>query len=229
MGIHYYSGTAKKKLKNIEKDVESLRELLKKAEKETGFVPSLVEYGPGLSAEYFEAPYDSVDEKLFSDVLPPIAELGRDYHLGIEMGRFMAATAGSYFTQVMDIKENHGVRYVIADGGIHQLKYYGQNMAMKIPPVDVIREGEVILTDEKVEYTVCGSLCTVADVLVRDISLPELKVGDTLKFSRCGAYSVSEGALSFLSRDLPEIWIDDGEKKCLRESMPSWKLNTGRN
>lgn len=229
VGIHYYSGTAKKKLKNIEKDVESLRELLKKAEKETGFVPSLVEYGPGLSAEYFEAPYDSVDEKLFSDVLPPIAELGRDYHLGIEMGRFMAATAGSYFTQVMDIKENHGVRYVIADGGIHQLKYYGQNMAMKIPPVDVIREGEVILTDEKVEYTVCGSLCTVADVLVRDISLPELKVGDTLKFSRCGAYSVSEGALSFLSRDLPEIWIDDGEKKCLRESMPSWKLNTGRN
>ena len=226
-GIHYYSGTAKKKVKNIEKDVECLKDFLGKAQKEEGFVPSLVEYGPGLSAEYFEAPCDAVDEKLFSDILPLLNDLGKEYHLGIEMGRFMAATAGSYFTRVMDIKENHGVRYVIADGGIHQVKYYGQNMAMKIPPVDVIRDGETVVSDEKAEYTVCGSLCTVADVLVRGISLPELKEGDILKFSRCGAYSVSEGALAFLSRDLPEIWMDDGNLRCLRESMPSWKMNTG--
>lgn len=228
-GIHYYSGTAKNKLKQIEKDLSFLSEFIERAGKEQDFRPELVEYGPGLSAEYYTEPYEDKDEELLREVSEVIRDFSRRYRTGIEMGRFMAAPCGYYHTRVKDIKENHGVTYVIVDGGIHQLKYYGQNMAMKVPPLSVIRDGEEYkaLNGETKDYCICGSLCTVADVLVRNVSLPELRCGDILKFGRTGAYSVSEGALSFLSRDLPEIWLDDGDMKCLRQKRPSWTLNCG--
>ena len=226
-GFHFYSGTAKNKLKQIEKDREKLSSLIERAKLETDYVPSLIEYGPGLSAEYYEEPYDEKDEALLKELSDTILSVGKDCTLGIEMGRFIAAGAGKYYTTVKDIKENNGATYVIVDGGVHQLKYYGQNMAMRVPPVKVLRDGEIVTAPEndKKAYSVCGSLCTVADVLVREIELPELKIGDVLCFERCGAYSVTEGALSFLSRDLPEIWLEDKELKCLRQRRDSWSLN----
>ncbi|MCR4589261.1 MAG: alanine racemase [Lachnospiraceae bacterium] len=226
IGLHYYSGTAKNKLKQIEKDLAALRELLSEAEKKAGYVPSFTEYGPGLSAEYFEEPYEEKDQELLNLVSGAIKEFAAEYRTGIEMGRFLAAPAGRYFTTVKDIKSNGGVNYVICDGGVHQVKYFGQNMGMKVPPVMVLRDG---VTGPKrgkdTEYCIAGSLCTTADVLVRNITLPELRTGDILCFDRTGAYAVSEGALAFLSRNMPEIWIDDGERRLLRNVKESWKLN----
>lgn len=224
-GIHYYSGTAKTKVRQIEKDLSRIRDLLSRAKSESGFTPKLVEYGPGLSAEYYEEPYDEKDRELLYSIKDLLSGFSKEYRLGIEMGRFMAAPAGTYYTKVCDIKTNGGVNYVIVDGGVHQLKYYGQNMAMKIPPVKVERNGIPVDNGTKEKYCICGSLCTVADVLIRETELPELKTGDILAFERCGAYSVSEGALTFLSRTMPEIWMRDGETRCLREKKESWKLN----
>ncbi len=241
IGIHYYSGTAKTRLKQIEKDMKNLTSLLEEAESRASFVPDLVEYGPGLSSEYYEDPYEEKDRELIKLVSEPIREFGRRYRTGLEMGRFMAAPSGAYFTSVMDIKLNGGANYVICDGGVHQLKYHGQNMAMKVPPVSLIRDGEEIWSTEGrgdpldpgsngapggKHYCICGSLCTTADVLIRDIELPELIIGDVLCFGRCGAYSVTEGPLAFLSRNMPEIWLRDGETRLLRESRESWKMNT---
>ncbi len=129
-GFHFYSGTAKNKLKQIEKDAEKLSFLSERAYKETDFSPELIEYGPGLSAEYYEEPYDEKDEALLKELAPKILSVGENTVLGIEMGRFMAAPAGKYFTTVKDIKENNGTTYVIVDGGVHQLKYYGQNLSL---------------------------------------------------------------------------------------------------
>ncbi|MBQ9549933.1 MAG: alanine racemase [Lachnospiraceae bacterium] len=239
-GIHYYSGTAKSRLKQIEKDLKNLTSLLEEAKSRASFVPTLVEYGPGLSSEYYESPYEERDAELIKLVSEPIREFGKRYRTGLEMGRFMAAPSGSYFTSVMDIKLNGDVNYVICDGGVHQLKYHGQNMAMKVPPLSLFRDGEEIWSTEgsgngadtetgslngSKHYCICGSLCTTADVLVRDISLPELLIGDVLCFGRCGAYSVTEGPIAFLSRKLPEIWLRDGETRLLREGKESWKIN----
>ncbi len=143
------------------------------------------------------------------------------------MGRFLAAGAGSYYTRVCDIKVNAGVNYLIVDGGIHHLKYYGQNMAMKVPPLKVIRDGEVLKEspEGQAEYCICGSLCTVADVLVRRVSLPVVRTGDILEFGRAGAYSVTEGSLAFLSRNMPEIWLKGEETRLLRGDFESWRLN----
>jgi len=121
----------------------------------------------------------------------------------LEMGRFLTAPCGSYVTSVVDMKINKGEPYCIVDGGIHQLNYYGQMLAMKKPSILHFNQRE----GERREWTVCGSLCTVNDVLVNQCSFQNLHTGDQLIFQKTGAYSVTEGMSLFLSRDLPQILL----------------------
>ena len=57
------------------------------------------------------------------------------------------------------------------------------------------------------QWTLCGSLCTTADVLARNAEFSGLKIGDILVFHRTGAYSVMEGMAVFLSREMPEVHL----------------------
>ncbi len=115
------------------------------------------------------------------------------------MGRFLAASCGKYYTQVKDLKSTGDANYAILDERINHLNYFGQRMAMQVPPISIYRADGVELTQlPDIDYTLCGSLCTVADVLVREVKLKKLELGDVLEFGHCGAYSVtrSTGALS---------------------------------
>ena len=222
LGLHFYSGTQKTKLRQIESDLNKIRLCLESLQDECGYIPSLVEYGPGLAIEYFDAPYEEKDVALIKEIAPIINNFAMEYPLGIEMGRFLAAPCGRYLTSVKDIKTTEGVNYVILDGGMHQLHYHGQMMAMKVPPIMQNPKRGV-----KEKYCLCGSLCTVADVLVREIELEMLEVGDVLSFDRCGAYSVTEGSSLFLSHPLPAVYLEKNKTTVLvRESMSSWKINT---
>lgn len=118
------------------------------------------------------------------------------------MGRYLAAPCGTYASRVMDIKNNSDTNYIICDGGIHHLKYHGQTMAMQVPEMEVLNTSA-----ETKPYCICGSLCTVADVLVREVELPIVSRNDVILFHRCGAYSVTEGSALFLSRKMPEVYL----------------------
>lgn len=200
-GIHYYSGTQKKK-RQIDKDFERLENSLIRFEEETGFVPKLVEMGPGFSVDYFNPPYDEIEEATLAENKDTILAFAEKYPLGIEMGRYLAASCGTYATRVKDIKGNSDTNYIICDGGIHHLKYHGQTMAMQIPEMEILNTSE-----ETKPYCICGSLCTVADVLVREVQLQTASRNDVILFHRCGAYSVTEGSALFLSRKMPEVYL----------------------
>ena len=200
-GIHYYSGT-QKKLKQVENDLKVLSDFLGVLHQEVDFLPKLVEIGPGLATEYFNDDCDEKDYKLLKEVAPLIRKFSQKYKTGVEMGRFLAASCGTYATKVKDIKFNDETNYVICDGGIHHLRYYGQNMAMQIPRMEVLNTEK-----QKDYYCICGSLCTTADVLVREVELGLLKVDDIILFHRCGAYSITEGTALFLSRELPSVYL----------------------
>lgn len=232
-GIHYFSGT-QKKMKQIKKDVERVKNLLTRLKDVYGYEPKLVEYGPGAPADYFEEPYEETDLANWKDICAELLELKEICPLGIEMGRFLASGCGSYMTRVCDAKSSYETNYLIVDGGIHHLKYFGQNMAMQIPPITVLNgDGAVKTTaagEETVPYMLCGSLCTTADILVREAELPAIEVGDYLVFGRCGAYSVMEGTVLFLSRMMPRIYLYTQEEGLVlaRDFLPSSQINMAR-
>lgn len=235
IGIHYYSGT-QKSLRKINKDLEKIKSALTMLKDKYSFEPQLVEYGPGLCVEYFEEDWQEKEKQSLDEAAEVLREFAEEYPLGIEMGRFLAASCGKYYTQVKDLKSTGDANYAILDGGIHHLNYFGQRMAMQVPPIKVYA-GEVSENEEKpgveltelpdTDYTLCGSLCTVADVLVREVKLKKLELGDVLEFGHCGAYSVTEAPALFLSRQLPAIYAYSKEYgyKCLRKHIPAAEIN----
>ena len=235
MGLHYYSGT-QKSLRKINKDLEKIKSALTMLKDKYSFEPQLVEYGPGLCVEYFEDDWQEREKQALDEAAEALREFAEEYPLGIEMGRFLAASCGKYYTQVKDLKSTGHANYAILDGGIHHLNYFGQRMAMQVPPIRVYG-GEVSENEEKpgveltqmpdADYTLCGSLCTVADVLVREVKLKKLELGDILEFAHCGAYSVTEAPALFLSRQLPAIYAYSKEcgYECLREHIPAAEIN----
>ena len=240
IGIHYYSGT-QKSLRKINKDLEKRKSALTGLKEKYGFEPPLVEYGPGLCVEYFEDDWQEKEKQSLDEAAEVLREFAVEYPLGIEMGRFLAASCGKYYTQVKDLKSTGDANYAILDGGINHLNYFGQRMAMQVPPIKVYG-GEVSENEEKpgveltqmpdADYTLCGSLCTVADVLVREVKLKKLEIGDILEFAHCGAYSVTEAPALFLSRQLPAIYAYSKGcgYECLREHIPAAEINlAGKN
>ena len=223
IGLHYFTGTQKTKVKTIEKELDLLDELCIELENDYGFKPSHVEYGTGLAVEYYKDFTEEADLSLLDEAAEVVRRFAEKYPLTVEMGRFFAAESGSYLTKVMDSKTTNDINYVICDGGINQLNYYGQNMAMKVPPISVLGKA-----GEESDYCLCGSLCTTADILVRKVSLSRLSRGDVIAFSKCGAYSVAEGIAAFLSRAMPRVALySENEGLTLsRELTETYPLNT---
>ena len=226
VGIHYFSGTQRAKIeKDQRKELAMLGEFMDSLKADYGFETKKLEYGPGL---YF--PYFSHEDH--SDTLAPIRELAPDLkamaercELTIEMGRFFASECGHYLTTVIDTKMNRGCGFAIVDGGMHHVNYLGGMMGMRVPVITHI-PGENHASDENADWSLCGSLCTTADVLVRQIALPGLVPGDVLAFHNIGAYSVTEGPALFLSRNMPKIVLyGENGARLVRDTIQSSKIN----
>lgn len=204
VGLHYFSGTQKRKVAAIEKELDRVMAFVEKVAQEHSFCLEQLEYGTGLAVDYFAPDADEQEATRLEDVSVKIREVAEKISLTVEMGRFFAAPCGHYFTRVMDTKTNMDVHYAIVDGGLNQLKYDGQIQGMQIP--EILHLSAENTQDDTRKWTLCGSLCTTADILARNVEFTNLQIGDVLVFERTGAYSVMEGMAVFLSREMPAVY-----------------------
>ena len=262
VGLHYFVYTQRKKLKRQRKELEMLVEFMGLLKTQHGFEVQRLEYGPGLGVPYF--PDDDFSDTLapIKEMAPLLQEIAQGVELTVEMGRFFATSCGTYLTCVKDQKSNEGTNYVILDGGMNHLTYFGQTMGLHVPIItnpslsqrrglfgetSCLAEGaaaqeasapaqeasapvqEILAPaqEAQTEWCLCGSLCTVNDVLVRSVSLEDLQRGDVLAFHNTGAYSVTEGVYLFLSRTMPRILLreEDGRIILARDFTESSRFN----
>ena len=225
-GIHYFTGTQKTRPKEIIKEIARLNKFLDELDEELGFRPERIEYGTGLAVDYFASDANEKEQARLDEISECIRELSQRVRLTVEMGRFFAAPCGWLVNTVIDTKFNDGAHYAILDGGLHQMKYDGQIQGMQIPVITHIGSGGTADAAEE-KWTLCGSLCTTADVIARGASFTGLKEGDRIVFHRTGAYSVYEGFSMFLSRDLPSIYMldKDNKLKLMRSRIETARFN----
>ena len=226
VGLHYFTGTAKRKAKPIERECDYLMDLVARIKSDLDFTVERIEYGTGLAVDYFSDNADQEEEERLASISGKLRELAKVAELTVEMGRFFAAPCGYYFTKVVDTKTNFDINYAIVDGGMNQIKYNGQLQGMQIPEILHLTDREA--QGEEKPWTLCGSICTTADILARNAKFTDLQVGDILVFCRTGAYSCMEGISTFLSREMPVI-AEYSEKeglRILRKMLYSDELNT---
>ncbi|MEG1744687.1 MAG: alanine racemase [Ruthenibacterium sp.] len=231
VGIHFFTGTQKKRVQEIERELTWLETLCARLRQECGFSCERIEYGPGLCVPYFEDDNFETRYDMLKEIAPHLRRLSDQFQLTVEMGRFFTAQCGSYLTTVTDCKQNGDTSYALVDGGIHHVNYYGQMMGMKVPMIrhfHAFERAPILQAAQTRDWTLCGSLCTTADVLVRKVHMEGLATGDILVFENLGAYSVTEGLLLFLSRAMPRILLYSEAQGSLlqREAIESYRLNT---
>lgn len=224
VGIQQYSGTQKHSEKRLRRQLSRLDGLISSLREESGFETRELEYGPGLPVFYFRDDEAFDEEAFLGEFASALADMAFQGHITLELGRSIAAECGYYLTAAADCKTNKGQHYVILDGGLHQMNYYGQSMAMRVPTVYRLRERD----GEEALWNLCGSLCTVNDILVKQLPVKNLQPGDVFVFEKTGAYSVTEGMALFLSRDLPAVvaWSEKDGFRLLRERQSVSSLNT---
>lgn len=222
-GIQFFSGTQKKSSSRIAKEIRMLDDFCDNLEKYQDFYVKRLEYGPGLPVCYFEGE-NSCEDDILNVLIKELENMRFNGKVVLEIGRFIAASCGTYVTSVVDIKLNKNQHYCIVDGGVHHINYFGQMLAMKKPPI-------IHLMEEKdgdiKKWNVCGSLCTMNDVLVKQYPFVNLQLKDKLIFKKVGAYSMTEGISLFLSRELPQVilYSKDSGLRLIRNNFPTDRLN----
>ncbi|GAA1831822.1 type III PLP-dependent enzyme [Luedemannella flava] len=129
--------------------------------------------------------------------------------LVMEPGRFLAADAGWYAAEVVDVKATHGRWFAVVRGGTHHFRLpaaWGYSHPCQVVPVDDWPHPYPRPhCDEPVD--VVGELCTPRDVLARDQALGRVRVGDLIVLGRAGAYGWDISHLQFLRHDPPNILV----------------------
>ncbi|MCR4989592.1 MAG: alanine racemase [Lachnospiraceae bacterium] len=246
-GIHYFAGTQRKKLQKQKDELLMLKDFFDETEKNYSVRLKKLEYGPGLPVPYFSDEDHSDTLAPFDEIMDDLIETSKWCELTVEMGRFFVSSCGYYITKITDIKSSKDTNFVIVDGGINHVNYLGNMMGMKVPVVRHAKwtPGTGLVDHFATEtdgleqkwstnpvpgvHTVCGSLCTTGDVLIRQLELDAPSIGDILVFENIGAYSVTEGIYLFLSRSMPCVIMlkEDGKIKLVRDHIETSNLNMG--
>ncbi|MCP2321839.1 diaminopimelate decarboxylase [Hamadaea flava] len=130
--------------------------------------------------------------------------------LAFEPGRFLAAPAGWYAAEVLDLKRTHGRWFAVLRGGTHHFRLpaaWGYSHPFTVVRVDDWPHPWERPEISGVEVDVVGELCTPRDVLARRTPIDRLRVGDLLVFGQTGAYGWDISHHEFLRHPHPDVIV----------------------
>jgi diaminopimelate decarboxylase len=124
-----------------------------------------------------------------------------------ECGRYLVAGCGTYVTQVLDIKTNHGTHFAIVRGGTHHFRLpasWQHSHPFSVLPIEDWPYSFCRPEVRNAPVSVAGQLCSPKDVLARNVVVERLRAGDLLLFHAAGAYGWAISHHDFLSHPHPE-------------------------
>jgi diaminopimelate decarboxylase len=184
-------------------------------EEEFGLRCAVVNVGGGIGVDYADL-RRRFDWTWFASELRALVDRSFPPHwreIDFECGRFLVAACGSYAVEVLDVKRNHGVNYLLVRGGTHHFRLpasWQHSHPFSVLPVDRWRSRAPRPELRDAPVTVVGELCTPKDVLARAVVVPRVRAGDVLVFHHAGAYGWEISHHDFLSHPHPEhVFLGD--------------------
>ena len=161
----------------------------------------LVNVGGGLGVDYLSDATIDLDD--LRDRLRPPPD---GVELVVEPGRILAADAGWYAAEVLDVKHTHGRTFAVLRGGTHHFRLpaaWGYSHPFTVLSVDDWPYDWPRPAAENTEIDAVGELCTPRDVLARGRHVERVRAGDILVFGRAGAYGWDISHHDFLRHPPP--------------------------
>ena len=161
----------------------------------------LVNVGGGLGVDYLSDA--TIDLGELRDRLRPPPD---GVELVVEPGRILAADAGWYAAEVLDVKHPPGRTFAVLRGGTHHFRLpaaWGYSHPFTVLSVDDWPYDWPRPAAENTEVDAVGELCTPRDVLARGRHVERVRAGDILVFGRAGAYGWDISHHDFLRHPPP--------------------------
>jgi 2-[(L-alanin-3-ylcarbamoyl)methyl]-2-hydroxybutanedioate decarboxylase len=130
--------------------------------------------------------------------------------LVVEPGRFVAAAAGWYATEVLDVKQTHGRWFVVVRGGTHHFRLpasWGYSHPFTVLPADAWPYPFDRPQVHGAAVDVAGEQCNPRDLLAHDAPVAAVRAGDVLVFANTGAYGWEVAHHDFLRHAHPQFMI----------------------
>jgi diaminopimelate decarboxylase len=217
VGLHFHLGS---QIFEVEPYLEAIKITLDFAaamKSEHGFELRELDIGGGFAVQYTldspAPPLSAYAEAIASAVMGKCQELGLALpRLVIEPGRAIVGQAGVALYEIGAIKEIPGVRcYVSVDGG----------MADNIRPALYEAKYEAVVANkmwekEESQVTIAGKFCESGDILIKDISLPQVRAGDILAVADCGAYCLAMASNYNAALKPAVVMVREGRARLIR-------------
>ena len=215
--FHFHIGSQIDETESYTKSIDYILGFAAAMNQKYGFMCNELSVGGGFAVQYtLDSPVPSISvyaDLLTSAIIDNCQRLGLDRpQLIIEPGRSMVARAGVALYTVGAIKDIPEVRcYASVDGGMAD----NIRPALYQAKLDAVVANKIMEKEEK-EVTISGKFCEPGDVLITDISLPELLAGDILAVAGCGAYSIPEATNYNASFKPPIVMVNEGKPRLIR-------------
>jgi diaminopimelate decarboxylase len=211
-GIHAHVASQVLNTKSLVRHYRKTAELALKLSNELRFDLQIVNFGGGIGVPYSsEFPPIDIAElgELSCEAIEEVfKEVKSRPRLQLEIGRYLVAECGTYYTEIVDIKKSRGKNYIITDCGINGFSRPAMKWAEPHRCSIVSREKETA----SASYIVTGRSCLPSDILCADAKLPKPKIGDIIAVHDAGAYGYVMSLLAWSSRGKPkEVVYWEGE------------------
>ena len=223
-GLHVHMKSQQLDAERLGRSYERIYRMAEKTNELPGFEIGFVNFGGGVGIVYDESEERPLDLKTLSFYAKKVAERNRQSlraRLLVESGRFLTCAAGTYFTDVTDVKESRGKKNVIVRGGMNGfLRPVMTNVLNSLLPGKEFPPPEPLYTrahsfefdvlneeTERETYDICGCLCTAADVLLSNAYMKKARIGDLISVSKAGSYAYTLTPVLFSSHPAPAQYL----------------------
>ncbi len=185
---------------------------------------SFINFGGGFGISYAkhmqELELSSLQEQS-TQIREKLVALYPNIQLYIESGRFLVGEAGTFVTQIVDIKHSRGKTFALAPGFLSvflrpAIGGFAELMQTEKleGPYEPLWSGSHTIKPRAVGKSVpalkvhlAGNLCTALDTIARDIELENIALGNYLLFPNAGAYGAVLSPYFFSSHEPPTVLV----------------------
>jgi diaminopimelate decarboxylase len=217
VGLHFHIGSLIYEVEPYQEAIELTLNFAAEMKQKYNFELKELNVGGGFAVQYsLDSPVPPISvyaEAIATKVINKCQELKMALpRLIVEPGRSVVGQAGVALYKVGVVKDIPGVRcYVSVDGG----------MADNIRPALYGAKYEAVVANKVSEkemrkVTIAGKFCESGDILVEDIALPPVSVGDIIAIPDCGAYCLPMASNYNASFKPAIVLVKEGKARLIR-------------
>ena len=208
IGIDAHIGSQILDLDPFEDSLERLENLYFKLKDENINI-DFIDIGGGLGIKYKDEDRPPSKKKFAQKIIKRMKRI--NCKLLLEPGRSLVGNSGYLLTAVVYKKNNYKKNFLIIDAGMNDLlrpALYGSYHKIS----KVIRSRK----DEKI-YDVVGPICETGDVIAKNLSMNDVKLGDILVIHSAGAYGATMSSNYNTRPKIPEILVSGNKTFLIRK------------